>query len=212
MKLLLCTDTFYPGVGGTELACFELASELTRMGHEVLLACPEYHRPDRREYPFRVLRLPSLKIDANDMAVAVGFSGKKIREMLAFSPDAVLVQTYTGMARIGEKVAKKLNVPVVMTVHTKLREAAARVLKSRVLTDIFVANAVRKMRGADEVVTVAECMRRELVSYGFPQGAAAKVIRNGATFEKEEISDKRKEDAKARIPRTGPSPSCCLSA
>ncbi len=81
MKVLICTDSFYPGIGGTEAACLGFATELTEQGHEVLLACPRYSQKDARVYPFKVLRLPSLALTKNDKMVLLGLSRKQDNQM-----------------------------------------------------------------------------------------------------------------------------------
>ena len=59
MKILFSTRAFLPLLGGLELGTAQLAEELTRLGHEVvLLTTTPGEGPDR--LPFRVVRLPGI--------------------------------------------------------------------------------------------------------------------------------------------------------
>lgn len=199
MKILICTDTFLPGVGGTENACRAYAEALVEAGHDVLLACPDYGREDNNIYNFRVVRLPAVSI-ADDLAgVIVSLSGKKIKELMAFGPDIIHIETWTGMARIGLNLAKRLGVPSVMTVHTKIRMAAKTVLKLGILADLYAYNGVRKMRRADCVLTISRCMREELKSYGYKNADDVPVIRNGAMFDCLPATDAERASCRAEL-------------
>lgn len=189
MRILICTDTFFPGIGGTEIACFGYAEELVREGHEVILACPDYHRIDNGKYSFPVFRLPAIPLTANEVMVLVSRCGKFIKAMERFSPDIIQVESWAGMARIALKLGKRIGVPVVMTMHTKLYLSYRQALKSRLLTKAFIRDAVRKLNVADTVVTVAECMRDELAACGYKKSADVSVIRNGSVFEPSVVTE-----------------------
>ncbi len=199
MKILICSDSFYPGIGGTEAACLGFATELVKEGHEVLLACPDYHREDTREYPFPVLRLPSMRLTDTEMMVYVSRSGKKAKEMEAFCPDVIHVQSWSGMARIALKLGKKLGVPVVMTMHTQLRLLYKRMVKVPLVIKIMIHDAVKKMRRADQVTTVASCMRAELAACGYEKSADIPVIRNGAMVARSVATEEERRAARARF-------------
>ena len=199
MRVLICTDSFYPGIGGTEAACFGFASQLVAEGHDVLLACPDYHRKDEREYPFPVLRLPALPLTKTEVMVYVKFAHKKIKQMAAWRPDIIHVQTWSGMAQIALKLGKKLDVPVLMTMHTQLRLLYKRTIKFPPLIHIFIRDAVKKLRRADYVATVSECMRGELAACGYEKSDAITVIRNGAMFKRELTSDEERLAARAHF-------------
>lgn len=199
MKILICTDNFYPGVGGTETACFGYASALHEAGHEVVVACPDYHRGDGRSYPFRVVRMPSFMLTHNEPTTLVRRSGKKIAELAAFGPDVIHAESWSGMATVALKLGEKTGAPVVMTVHTKLRSVYLRTLHFSVFAEHFVRDAVKKMRKSDRVLTVAACMREELLSYGYAEGGNVPVIRNGAMFPRSEATEEERGAVRRKL-------------
>lgn len=197
MKILICTDSFYPGVGGTEAACYGFACELSRQGHEVLLACPDYKKADNHTYTFEVLRLPSMAVTRNDRMVFVKCSTKQFKKMINFKPDIVHIESVSGMATIGLKTGKKLGVPVVMTVHTKFRDAFSRSIKSSVIVNAMLKDIGKKLCRADAVLTVASCMVPEIATWGYD--GPIKVIKNGAMIEKKSVTPEQKAQAREEL-------------
>ncbi len=189
MKILIATDNFYPGIGGTEAACLGFATELVAEGHEVLLACPDYHMEDPREYPFPVVRFPSLYFIENAPIVFSAFAGKNFKKLVEFSPDIVHAETLSGMAEIGIKVARKCGVPVLMTMHTKLLDAFRTYLKFDTLSRIFLKTQMKNAKHTDAVVTVASFMPKIIESYGYRSVSPIPVIRNGAMYPRLLVTD-----------------------
>lgn len=181
MRILICTDNFYPGIGGTEAAVLSYAEELIAEGHEVMLACPKYRTQGER-YPFEVVRFPSLRIIKNVPIVFTHGSRKKMKRLVAFSPDIVHLETLAGMAKIGLRVGKACSVPVVMTMHTKLLYAYMGFLKSERLSRLLLHVQLKRTLRCDALVTVARCMLPELESYHCPYEGDIRIIRNGSVF------------------------------
>ena len=191
MKVLICTDSFLPGVGGTEEACFGYANGLKEAGVEVMVACPRYRKNDEEKdktYKFKVVRLPSIGVTSNDRAVMTKIADSQIKMMEDFKPDLIHIESVSGLAKIGLWLGKKLDVPIVMTVHTRFRETFKR--GGRLFSYIMVKKIVKRLRMADQVITVVDNMKEEIASYGFD--GPVTVIKNGAMFKNTEISDAEK--------------------
>lgn len=197
MKILICTDTFRPGTGGTEEACVGYATALASAGNEVMLACPNYHREtDDSKYNFKVVRLASVKLTKNDCGVLLCLSGKQIKLMREFAPDIIHIESISAMAKIGLKLAKQLGVPAVMTVHTKFRSAFER-SAGKLIASCLIKTAGKRLNSADKVITVADCMIDEIKSYGYKGDVT--VIKNGAGFDKVKLSKTQKAGVKSEL-------------
>ncbi len=184
MRILVCTDNFYPGIGGTEAAVLGYVNALVAKGHEVLLACPEYGVGSAENYPFEIVRFPSLRVIPNNPIALTHISRKKMKKLVEFAPDFVHLQTLSGMARIGIRVGRKRHVPIVMTMHTKLLEAYRQYLKTKWLSRLLLRTQLVKVRYCDAIATVANCMLPEIGSYPCSRMGEIRVIRNGSVFEK----------------------------
>lgn len=177
MKIALFTDSFLPGVGGTEKAVLGLAESYTKLGHQVLVACPKYKKGlDVSQFPFQVVISKSLMLDDNN---CLAFPDKKYyKQIYDFNPDIVHVQTVSPIAASGAKVAKKLGVPLVSTVHTKFRQAFQKGVKLKLITNILIGKMVKLLNKCNKVYSVSNDMKPELLSYGYK--GEVTIIRNGA--------------------------------
>ena len=199
MKILICTDTFYPGVGGTEGACCGFANALVDAGNEVVLACPSYGKlkKDDSAFKFSVVRLPSIRLTKNDYATFVAVGAHMLRKKFGnFRPDIIHIETVSGMARIGLRLGKNWNVPVVMTIHTKFKEAFEDRL-GEVITKFMIFDIVRKLRRAAKVITVVSNMKEDIKNYGFK--GEVTVINNGAMFKKNPLTREEKVEKRKAL-------------
>ena len=176
MKIAVFTDSFFPSVGGTERAVYNLCKNLLTLGHQIILFAPDYHREQNFD-EFEVGRVKSIKLSHNDMAVFRAGYKKVLKRVKEFAPDVIQFCTASGMATMGLKVGRKLGIPVVATIHTKFREAFYDGCKSRLITEIMIKSLARKLNKADRVTTVSHDMARELFKYGYK--GKVEVIRNG---------------------------------
>lgn len=198
MNIAIFTDSFLPGVGGTEKAVLGFALELSK-NNNVLLACPKYDGShDDSKYPFKVVRVPNLRLYSGDCLAFPNLSKKLKKELKIFKPDILHCQTVSPMAGFALKYGKNHNIPVLMTIHTRFREAFASSIKSKSIVDILIKDLVKKCHKADEVATVCNAMAKELNGYGYKGNAI--VIRNGTTIKKEPAKE---ENSKLSIEKYG---------
>ena len=190
MNIAIFTDSFFPGIGGTEKAVFGLADALKKANHNVLVACPKYKIKENRNYDFFVLRAKSLKLTQNDYYAFPSLTKDFKKALQDFSPDIIHCQSVSPMASFAIKYAKKHNIPVIFTVHTKFRTAFSRSIKSKLIVNMLIKNITSKLNKAQKVFTVSNDMKQELLSYGYKKDVT--VIRNGCTFDKSLINVKNK--------------------
>ena len=189
MKIAIFSDSYFPGIGGTEKATYGLANELSK-NNEVVVCCPSYHKKEDKS-PFPILRAISIPVSSNDQFAFPGLSCKFKKQLREFAPDVIHCQSVSPMTSYALKYGKKYNIPVIMTVHTKFRTAFARSIKSKVIVNAMCKNIAKKLNKASKVFTVSTDMIPELNSYGY--NGEITVIRNGATFERIKDVDKKKK-------------------
>lgn len=177
LNIAVFTDSFFPAGGGTEVATYQLCKALKENGHNILMFAPDYHREQSFD-EFEVVRVKSIALSQNDMMVLPSRDYKKIfARAKEFNPDIIYFCTASGMAKCAIKIAKKLNKPIVATIHTKFKEAFYNGCKSHLLTKCLLNSLVLKLYKADEVITVSNDMARQLQSYGY--NGEVEVVKNG---------------------------------
>lgn len=201
MKIAIFTDSFLPGVGGTENAVLGLATELSKE-FEVAVFCPEYIT-NCNNFPFKVVRCKSIKISGNETFPLPRLSRKFKKQLKEFAPDIIHCQSISGVANAGLRYALKNKKPVLFTIHTKFREAFKSGLKLNCLTNMYINLVAKRINKSDQCYTVCESMVKEVASYGKNNGAHlpcqnAKIIRNGMVFERENLSEEVKKFAREK--------------
>lgn len=188
MKIALVTDSFIPGVGGTEKAVLGLADALSEQGQDVIVCCPKLGKYDDSAFNFPVLRTKSIKVSSNDACALPDLSPKFKKQFNAFAPDIIHCQSISPMATYALKYAEKKHVPVITTVHTKFKLAWERSIKSKAIVNALVRDLCKKLHKSNKVFTVSKDMIAELNSYGYDGNIT--VIRNGSMLEKIDDLDK----------------------
>lgn len=182
MNIAFFTDSFLPGVGGTEKAVLGLANALCESGNNVLVCCPKFGKFDDSVFKFKVARAKSIKITKNDCLAFPNITSSLKRSLDDFKPDVVHIQTVSPMASFGIKYAKKHSLPILTTVHTKFKTAFQHSIKIKFIVNILIKKLVKKLNNSNKVYTVSKDMVEELHSYGY--GGGVTVIRNGAMFKR----------------------------
>lgn len=186
LKIAIFTDNYLPGVGGTENATMNLASELTRLGHEVVVVASHYKNEDDSKSNFKIIRKKSIKVDANNYYALPHGNSKLFKQLDEFKPDIIHCQTQASMLSIALKYAKKHNLPCISTIHTKFSYAYQSATKSKLITNFLLKKIGKKLKKANKVTAVSYGMGQEFKLYGY--NGPFDVIKNGATFEKFENS------------------------
>ncbi len=177
MKIALFTDSFLPGVGGTENEVLNYATALSK-GHEVIVFAPKY----AQEFcdtgrTFKIVRAKSIGVTKNDFFAMPYFTKEVKKTLLEFMPDIIHCNTVGQMTAYALKFGKKHHIPVVCTLHTKFRYCYVHDLKSKVLANILLKFVMRRIRKADAVTAVSFDMKEEARSYGINNDIT--VIKNG---------------------------------
>ena len=195
MKIAIFTDSFVPGVGGTEKAVLGLANALVEQGHEVLVAAPKLGKYDDSVFKFAVARFESIKITSNESVALSSISRKAKRMIKEFAPDIIHLQTPTTMAKIVFRYVKRKqnrHIPVIMTVHTKFRLAWERNFHNcKIIVNACVRNLRNTLYKATKICTVSQDMAAELKLNGYNKEVT--VIRNGAMLAKVDDVDENKQ-------------------
>uniref|UniRef100_A0A7C3IG96 Glycosyltransferase family 4 protein n=1 Tax=Gracilinema caldarium TaxID=215591 RepID=A0A7C3IG96_9SPIR len=122
MKIVFFSDAYRPRVNGVVSSMDEFAKKLQKRGHEVLIVCPSYPELDELglEEPIPTLRIPSLPavVSSEDRVAQLWYEPEVFRQLDAFSPDVVHVQTEFSIGTMGRRYCKKRGYPVISTCHT----------------------------------------------------------------------------------------------
>jgi len=141
MRIALCTDFFYPELGGVQDSVALLAKTLGARGHQVMIYAP---RAAARDYAVanspnkeldlgsnvKICRLFSVSVPSDtgqSRFVVPTFT--RWREFRVFQPDVIHTNTFFGIGLEAMWARKKLKVPLVGTNHFAVGEYAVAISK-----------------------------------------------------------------------------------
>jgi len=121
INVAMFTNNYLPFIGGVPISIYRLKTGLKELGNKVIIFAPDYGENDKDETN-DVYRIRSLfhYHKFRDFPVANIFSGKIYKRLRNFNPDIIHVHHPFWMGRKGYYMAKKMNVPLVYTYHTRL--------------------------------------------------------------------------------------------
>lgn len=122
MKILMVTDVYFPRINGVSTSIQTFKRELERLGHEVSVIAPDY--PQQYENEPGIIRVESRKVfmDPEDRMMKKSVALKLVNVLNRKDFDLVHIQTPFVAHYLGLKLAKKLNIPKVVTYHTFFEE------------------------------------------------------------------------------------------
>ncbi len=136
MKIAVICSSLFPVIDGVTIAVFNRLKQLSILGHQVLVFCPDY-KPIKHIYPdylkytgeifpnVRVINLTSTKSIALDFErdVTIKSYQRVIKELKEFQPDIIHVDEaerlgFCFLKLPGVKYARQNNVPCIAWFHT----------------------------------------------------------------------------------------------
>lgn len=118
MRIALFAETYYPYINGVVTHVKILKDGLEKQGHEVLIVTAD---PNIRHHYMKdgVLYCPSITMKkAYDYGLASPYSRTRFRMLKKFNPDIIHIHQEFGIGYFGVRAAKRLQIPLVYTLHT----------------------------------------------------------------------------------------------
>lgn len=184
MTILMLSDVYFPRINGVSTSIASFRAALERLGHTVILACPDY--PVGQMDEPGVLRIPSRGVpsDPEDRMM-------RYRDLLALTPefaeqpfDLIHVHTPFVAHYAGIALGRRLEVPVVATYHTLFEEYLhhyVRWLPRRWLRLAARRFSVHQCHQLSVLIAPSQAMQTALTGYGVTTPMA--VIPTGLALE-----------------------------
>lgn len=188
-------DTYPPTADGVARVTFAYCETLSKMGHAAYYVAPkDSNAPD---YPFlNTILSPSVKIPIEQWNVGLPALGFKYQKNLKEIPfDIVHAQSPFIAGHEAMRIAKRLNIPLVSTFHSKYYDDFLQRTHSKKLSQMLTKNIIEFYNKCDAVWAVNDGTAEVLREYGF--GGKITVMENGTNVEK--VQPEVLEEIKRRI-------------
>ena len=181
IKVLQVSDCFYPNVDGPINVMVNIAKTFKKEGlGEMELLVPDY--PEKVEVEgLTIHRCFSIGVPGQGYRAGLPFFSRKVKKLIKNGGyDVIHLQSPFIISRYVLKVAKKYNIPVVITVHTKFRDEFEKRLKWKPLVNFMTNYILKCVDGCDGITSVSKGMVDVLKEYGSKRCDDVKVIINAS--------------------------------
>jgi len=122
MRIVIISDVYFPRVNGVSTSIRTFRRELEALGHEVFLIAPDYGETTDDES--WIIRVPSrvVYVDPEDRMMRYGAVLALEETLRELQPDLVHIQTPFIAHYAGIRLARRLQIPAVLTYHTYFEE------------------------------------------------------------------------------------------
>lgn len=188
LNVCLVNDSFPPEIDGVANAVTNYAKVLTDRKWSATVVTPDNPEADDSVYPFRVVRYPSV-----DMTKQVGyraglpFSAEIQGELERGGFDIIHSHCPISSTILARMLRDRINVPLVMTYHTKFDIDIANAVRGKLLQEEAKALLAANISACDEVWTVSRGAGENLRLLGYEGDYI--VMPNGVDFPKGRVGD-----------------------
>lgn len=186
--ICLMNDSFPPQIDGVANTVVNYAKYIEQNHGHSLVVTPEFKTPVNDDFPFPVLRYPSL--DARwfiGYMAGIPFSPSVTKRLKDEHIELMHCHCPAAALFLARQLRVPLNVPVVMTYHTKYDVDLLKAFKTQLLSKEAVKVMMSNINACDEVWTVSHGAGENLKSLGFEGDYI--IMPNGVDLPKERVSD-----------------------
>lgn len=188
-NICLMNDSFPPAIDGVANAVTNYAQIISRDYGSASVVTPYYPEADDTRFTFPVLRYPSL-----DMTKQIGyragmpFSPELMRGLENAEFDVIHSHCPISSTLLARALRDRINVPLVLTYHTKFDIDIANAVRSRLLQEEAARLLVENISACDEVWTVSRGAGDNLRMLGY-EGEYV-VMPNGVDLPRGRVSER----------------------
>lgn len=189
MRIIQFSDSFIPIMDGVGNVVYRYAVNFGKKGHESYVVAPQTNTGYRGNYPFEMIDyvgVPLWKMNSYTVGTPKMDSHFKKRLQM-IDADIIHVHSPFMAGQAGMSYAKKRNIPVIGTFHSKYYDDFLQVTGIELLAEAGVKIVVDFYEKCDEVWAVSESSAQTLKDYGYE--GSVRVMPNG-TDTKEILPEK----------------------
>jgi len=171
MRIGIFTDTYFPQISGVATSIKTLKEQLEAQHHKVYIFTttdPLLHDAVKTKEPDDIIRLRSVPFVAmpERRFVMVGLAAA-LKIARKYDLDIIHTQTEFGVGILGKFVARRLDIPVVHTVHTKYEDYLHYIANGKLIKPGAIKYLFRSfLFGTEGIICPSQMTANQVRSYG----------------------------------------------
>ena len=162
-------DSFYPAVDGVVLVVDNLARELNKIADVTVVVPNNESASDDENRPYKVVRINSMHVPTTEYRVGIPLLEKTAinKELWNEKFDIIHIHSPFSIGKLGIEIAKKQNIPVIATMHTRFDFEFKRYLKSQKIVDVAIKKIIKVFNKCDKCIALNNAMVKVFDDYGY---------------------------------------------
>ena len=169
IKIGMFMDSWYPDINGVILVMENLLRCMSDYADVTLVVPKMGSVEDKRKYPFKVIRLDSIPLPISDYRLGlVDLEYLKLRRMFKrIDFDIIHVHSPFAFGRLGVRIAKEKNIPVIATMHARWEFEFEKYLKSAYAAKLVVHHLIKTYNKCDICIALNDALVKVYKDYGY---------------------------------------------
>ena len=190
LKIAMFMDSFYPDINGVILVMENLLRCMSEYADVTLVVPKTGSEKDDKDYPFKIIRIDSVSLLNTGYKLGmVDIEYRKLKKLFKnLDFDIIHIHSPFALGRLGVRVARDKNIPVIATMHSRWEFEFKKYLKSKTLAKLCVKHLIKTYNKCDECIALNKALKKVYIDYGYT--GKFKVINNGTDLEI--VKDKKK--------------------
>ena len=166
--ICLLNDSFAPVIDGVANAVMNYAKILSSDEESSVVITPDYPGADDSQFPYPVLRYPSLDLrKSTGYTAGIPFAPELLRSLEPYHVQLLHSHCPIVSTMLARELRQVLDVPLILTYHTKFDIDIANIMHSRALQEASKRALLENINACDEVWAVSQGAADNLRSLGY---------------------------------------------
>lgn len=168
LKIGLFNDSFFPGMDGVIMVVDNYARIMSEYADVVVVVPAYYKKFDDSKLPYKVIRVKGFNIPLTNYTFSMPTLEMGLYdELIEEDFDIIHIHSPFPIGKLGVRIGKKLNVPVIGTMHSQMKYEFMRYTKSKTITDQLTNNAMKVYDDCDICWAVNSRIGEIFIEYGY---------------------------------------------
>ena len=183
IKVGMFMDSWYPDLNGVILVMENLIKNMSDHAEVTLVVPKTGSEENDKNYPFKIIRVDSIPLITTSYKLGMVdlkyFKYKKLFDNLDF--DIIHIHSPFALGRLGIRVAKEKNIPVIATMHVRWEFEFKKYLKSNLAANLCIKHLIKSYNKCYSCIALNNALIDVYKDYGY--NGRVTVIRNGTDLE-----------------------------
>lgn len=169
LKIGIFLDSFYPAIDGVVVVVDNLAKTLSKFNDVTVVVPYSESYVDDSKRPYKVIRVHSIHLPNTEYRLGniQTVLSKCYNELLKEKFDIIHIHSPFSIGRLGERIAKKQNIPCIATMHTRFDFELRKIISNETMIKKIISMYINVYNRCDRCIAVNHAMINVFKDYGY---------------------------------------------